>query len=123
MNVQMFFMDLSERAKRDKALSLEERKQAEQYYFMIGLACQGRAREVNSYYAMLKKDMKEDQEHLKEIKPLLTDIAKIAKKVLSQKVRNMAVGESVGDYEDRKLCESVEYMRLYNQIQRIYLYK
>lgn len=123
MSVQMFFMDLSERARRDKTVSLEERKQAEQYYLMIGLACQGRGREANNYYAIVKKELKDDQEHLKKLKPLLTDIAKIAKKVLGQKVKNMEVGESVGEYEDRKLSENLDYMQLYNQIQRIYLYK
>lgn len=113
----MFFMDLSEDVKNSDLEDIDAYLLSD-YYFMLGCACQGRIKEVQDCYEelILNQSNKKFIEHIALIKPSLMKMGKIAKRIDDSDMEDLKIGESVGEYFNRKVLNSKVFMREYHYL-------
>lgn len=120
-SVGMFFMDYIKSFMSDLTIPYSEREIASNYYYLLGVVCQGRINEIEYHYNILVETKKEIIPHLEKIKPILYTLAQIAKEILSIKISGLRNRESIGEYEDRKCRESQLFMDNYNILKKLYI--
>lgn len=116
----MFFFDVSSILMKDLKISYQDRQTAEYYYFMLGVACQGRTDEIENNYSEFLKHKPEFKYHLEELKPHLYKISSIAKEINSQRLK-CEIGESVGEFLDRKYSENEVYCKEFSKLKSLYI--
>ncbi|MDB0603314.1 hypothetical protein PL373_19710 [Tenacibaculum maritimum] len=85
-----------------------------EYYFLLGCASeQGRIEDINNYYSQLiSTDFEEDYITFLNIeKKRIYKMAKIAEKIENADITDLKVGESIGEYTNRKLLKRKLFMK------------
>lgn len=141
-DVGIYFMDLEQYT--SKRYDIIYKHELETYYLILGLACQGRIEEIEDVYRdevenvaelladyifndndernISKRGGLEDKylKFLKEIKPRVMKMAKIAEKVDNMEMNDLKDGESIGAWQSRKLkgyktfMNEFEYFKKYD---------
>lgn len=130
-DIGMYFMDMYNAAGKRKNITYQH--ELETFYFLVGLASQGRIDEIEEIYEeeiemvsenlvnyVFKGTNKEVIDEgglenkwllfLKEIKPKLLKMSKIAEKVDNMSMEDIKDGESIGEWQSRKLKKYRTFM-------------
>lgn len=113
-DVGLYFMDLEKQVEKS-----EHSDTIQQFYYLTGCASQGRLDEIKEIY---KDANKEDlfYELATEMKPKIMKMAKIAKEVDNTGIGNdMKNGESIGEYQSRKLMKRKAFMDEFNYFKNL----
>ena len=113
-DVGLYFMDLEKQVEKS-----EHSDTIQQFYYLTGCASQGRLDEIKEIY---KDANKEDlfYELANEMKPKIMKMAKIAKEVDNTGIGNdMKNGESIGEYQRRKLMKRKAFMDEFNYFKNL----
>ncbi|MBE7686590.1 hypothetical protein F7647_11065 [Tenacibaculum piscium] len=113
-DIGMFFMELSQSSINKGSLKKE-------YYFLLGCASQGRIEDINNYYSQLiSTDFEEDYITFLNIeKKRIYKMAKIAEKIENADITDLKVGESIGEYTNRKLLKRKLFMNEYDYFRKL----
>lgn len=124
-NVLCYFMDLSkETSKNARKIGYAKANILEDYYFMLGCACQGRIDEyIEIYKELLQENITGLEYHLNLIKPHLDIVSGISKELEDNKkvITEQKDSESLGECMDRLLKNNIKFITSYNTIKSIYL--
>lgn len=114
-DVGMYFMDLEKNVQTS-----EHSNTIKQFYYLLGCASQGRIDEINQIYKEAKQDDEVFFELAKKMKPQIMKMAKIAKQVDDTNISNdMKNGESIGEYQSRKLMKRKAFMDEFNYFKKL----
>ena len=113
-DVGLYFMDLEKQIEES-----EYSDTMRQFYYLAGCASQGRVDELKEIY---KEADREDLFYklATEMKPKIMKMAKIAKEVDDAAIGNdMKNGESIGEYQSRKLLNRKAFMAEFNYFKNL----
>lgn len=114
LDVGLYFMDLQKEASINKSSYV-----LEQFYYILGCACQGRVDELKT----IVKETNDDDELydlIQEFKPRIMKMAKIAKEVTGAGISNdMKEEETLGQYESRKLMKRNAFATEFNYFKNL----
>lgn len=113
-DVGMYFMDLEKQVNKSEYSDI-----IQLFYYLLGCASQGRIGEVNHIY----KDAKEENDLfyklIENLKPQIMKMTKIAKQVEDSSMEDMKTGESIGEYQSRKLMKRKAFMVEFNYFKNL----
>jgi hypothetical protein len=110
----MYFMDLEK-----QVVKSEYSDTIEQFYYLLGCACQGRNGEVNQIFKDAKQENNLFHKLIDKLKPQIIKMTKIAKQVEDSSMKDMKTGESIGEYQSRKLMKRKAFMEEFNYFKNL----
>lgn len=110
IDIGMYFMDQYAATQKRRDI-FEIKHDLLEYYFLLGLASQGRTSEITETYIRAEKDFnKAFVDFLNEIKPRLLKMNKVSEKVAQMRITDIKSGESVGEWQNRKVKPHKTFM-------------
>ncbi|MGY8911238.1 MAG: hypothetical protein ACKVIG_15470 [Flavobacteriales bacterium] len=116
-DIGLYFMELHDNFK--KYGESENRDYILEFYWVLGCASQGRSDEVSE---ILKDAKNNDQSFYEKIQPFETQIlrmTKISQKIDESDMNDLKNGESIGEYQSRKLLKSKIFMKDFDFFNRL----
>lgn len=110
-DIGMYFMELHDRIKKQRDYESEFQETIVEFYYLLGCASQGRTDEIKEIYKDSKNENQDLYKLITSFKPQIDKMSKVSKRIADADIGyDMKDGESIGEYESRKLMKSKVFM-------------
>lgn len=119
-DVGMYFMEVHEGYRKNNNVQSVYNESIEDFYFVLGCASQGRLDDIKEIYKNAKQENQLLFNLITDFKPQIDKMTKVSKRVSDAKIGyDMKDGESIGEYESRKLKRSKVFMTEFNYFKNL----